>query len=305
MLNVAEKPQKSTLLKQVGTDYILQSPEKRAAEWLDKQVASVKGHPVTMIADLTPALASALLNRNDGNRKISERIVEGYARDILNGAWQFNGEPIIISSNGMLNDGQHRARAVKDADRTIQALFVFGVERETRTTLDQGKARTVGDYLGMHGHIYSQQLAASSGHAWQHLHVGRLSTAGSEKPTKTELLAFVEANPTLANSVEFIQRKGADTAGGRTMLAFCHWTFTNKAGRQKADNFIIALIEGAGLSYGNPILYIRNRLINERGRLRPNDRAELIFRAWNAFRRGETAVVRSLPVLGGKLPEVE
>jgi hypothetical protein len=65
--------------------------------------------------------------------------------------WSFNGEPVIISKDGLINDGQHRLRALVEANVSIPMLFVFGVDRDTRLTVDQGAARTAGDYLGMEG----------------------------------------------------------------------------------------------------------------------------------------------------------
>jgi hypothetical protein len=304
MLNVAERAPKAKLFKKDANQFITVSPEKRAADWLEDQVAKAGGKVTTQIVDLTPALARALLNRNEGNRKCSDAIVTQYARDMRNGAWQFNGEPIIVSADGRLNDGQHRSEAVIAADTTIQAIMVIGVARATRTTLDQGKMRSIGDYLTMEGHSNAAQLGTAASQAWQFSTFGKLATGSQSRPTKSEVMAFIDANPDIAASLTFIQRKGADAAGGRTMLAFCHWAFWQRAKlRRPADDFILALIEGAGLPLGHPILYVRNRLINERGRLRANDKAELIFRAWNAHRTNKT--VRSFQISGGKLPELE
>jgi hypothetical protein len=44
-------------------------------------------------------------------------------------------------------------------------------------------------------------------------------------------------------------------------------------------------------------------LVAERDRLRPNDRAELLFRAWNAHRTHQNPA--KLQVLGGALPTLE
>lgn len=54
---------------------------------------------------------------------------------------------------------------------------------------------------------------------------------------------------------------------------------------------------------GSPILYIRNRLQEQKRRLGPNARAELIFRAWNCSVRGES--IRTLPVHDADLPKLE
>lgn len=296
MLNVAEKATKATLVS-------MTSSEKQAADWLEGQIAKSKAKINTVVEVLTPALAQALLRRNDDNRRINDVLVENYARDMLSGKWHMNGEPIIIASNGLMNDGQHRCRAVIEAELAVPVVFVFGVDRESRTTVDQGRVRTVSDYLSMNGHSNTTNLAAAAGYIWQHTNRGALSSSGAQKPTKSEVLDLVQTHPNISRSVEFANRKGADAVGGKSVLAFCHWTFARQAGEEAANKFILALTEGAGLFDRDPVLYVRNRLIQERGRLRPNDKAELIFRAWNAHRRRE--LIRSFPILGGVLPVVE
>ena len=42
-------------------------------------------------------------------------------------------------------------------------MFVFGVERETRSTLDQGAARRTADYLQMSGMSYAIETATAAG----------------------------------------------------------------------------------------------------------------------------------------------
>lgn len=303
MLNVAEKADKASLLKRVGSEYITQSPDKRAATWLDTKVAESQSNILSFVSDLTPALAGILLSRNTANRKVKQGIVDRYSRDISNGAWQLNGEPLIISKSGQLNNGQHRCRAVVDANQAIPVLFVFGVERETRTTLDQGAVRTVGDYLGMNGYVNTLQLAAAASYIWQYKILSRISAHGGDKPTKSEVLDFVDEHPNIIESVNIVMQKGSDAVGGKSILAFCHWVFAQRAGKAAAKEFIEGLITGVGLPAKHPILYCRNRLISERGRLRPHDKGELIFRAWNAYRRNE--LIRSLVIAGGTFPKLE
>ena len=280
------------------------SPERNASLWLDDQIARAQNGVVTQVVDLSPALARVLLARNPDNRKISPNTVEKYARDMSNGSWSFNGEPIIISRDGHLNDGQHRCEAVLLSEATVPGILVIGTERESRLTVDQGKARMAGDYLGMNGHTDSVALAAAAKYIWQHQSFGRLSHQAQMSPTKGEVLNLVETTPTIAESLKRIQSKGSDAVGGRSVLAFVHWTFTRISGsRTDADIFVDALINGSNLGIRSPILYARNRLMAERGRLKPNEKAELIIRAWNATRRGDK--VASLPIKGGALPTVE
>lgn len=300
MLNIVEKPAAGNADKAA---FPTSSEYNRAAVWLDKEIDRAKKYVTTQVIELTPALASVLLERNPKNRNINPNLVESYARDIEHGKWRFNGEPVIVASDGNLNDGQHRCSAVVAADMPIQTVLIVGVARDTRTTLDQGRARTVGDYLAMDGQINVNNLGTAASLIWQHRTRGVLATGGSSKPTKSEILALIEEFPSIKESVQYLQIKGADAYGGKSMLAFCHWTFWHTVDRETANDFITKLVAGAGLLAKDPILYTRNRLVNERGRLRPNDKAELLFRTWNAWRRRE--MPRVLPILGGVLPVVE
>lgn len=303
MLSVAEKAPKASLLKKVGEEFVMQSPEKRAAVWLEDQIAKSQSNITTVVADITPALARVMMARNEGNRKINDGLVTSYSRDMANDAWHMNGEPVIVSKDGLLNDGQHRCMAVIEADRTIPAIFVFGVERATRTTVDQGRMRTAGDFLAMGGYTNTNALSAAAGYVWQHANFNCLTHSSRNRPTKGEIVGLIDTHPNIVKSLNKASVPGARTVGGYSMLAFCHWTFSRVSSPASADSFVEMLTGGAGLQNRDPILYVRNRLINERGRLRANDRAELIFKAWNSWRRKETA--HGFQITGGGLPKLE
>ncbi|MGV0879467.1 hypothetical protein V6767_20240 [Martelella sp. FLE1502] len=301
MRNVAERPAEGNKTSKIAS---VNSPDRNASLWLDDQIARAQGGVITQVVDLDPPLARVLLARNPDNRKVSANTIEKYARDMANGGWVFNGEPIIVSRDGKLNDGQHRCEAVLLADETIQAIIVIGTDRASRLTVDQGKARMAGDYLGMNGHTDSVALAAVAKYIWQHQSFGRVSHHSQLSPTKGEILELVATTPTIAESLKRIQKKGSESVGGRSVLAFCHWTFSRVTGsRTDADAFIDGLINGSNLGIRSPILYARNRLMAERGRLKVGEKAELIIRAWNATRRG--GKVSSLQIKGGALPTVE
>jgi hypothetical protein len=202
-----------------------------------------------------------------------------------------------------LNDGQHRCEAVIAAGRSIQVVLVLGTERETRLTIDQGKARMAGDYLGMEGFRDGLGLAACASYYWQYRHYSKLSQAQLQRPSKGEVLGVVRGHPGLVDSLAAVPTKGSDSVGGRGILAFCHYVFAQRTSSATANEFLEGLVKGAGLDARSPILYARNRLIEKRGRLRPNEKAELIFRAWGAWRRRETP--KTLVINDGVLPVVE
>lgn len=299
MASVAKKPLKR---KNAKSEYELLQEEKVAAGWLDKEVDKAKEKPVSGLVELTPALARVLMQRNPNNRHISSPIVEKFARDIINGSWVLNGESIILSADGLLNDGQHRCEAVILADKSIQTIMIVGVERDTRTTLDQGRMRTIGDYLSMEGHADSTALGAVASFAWQWKNYGNVTTTTRRKATKGELKAFVESNPRLAQSIDVVPAKGSNLVGGRPCLAFCRFAFSSLASKQDADSFIYHLISGENLRVGSPILYARTRLMSGQ-RLNIGEKVELIFRAWNAWRKDET--VKTIPLQGAELPLLE
>lgn len=299
MLNVV---QKAPLAQADISQFSAQSPNKRLAIWLENLVEKSKTKPVSQMVSLTPAMAEMLLGRNDKNRKVSARTVETYAHEIATGHWAFNGEPIIVSDSGELNDGQHRCLAVIEAQRPIDVILIVGIKRETRTTLDQGKTRTAGDYLSMEGMTNTNVLSAAANLAWQYRNRGMVVDGGSARATKSEVLDTVSENPGLIRSVGFVQTAAAKAVGGPTVLAAAHFIL-GTVNREDADYFIHSMMSGAGLKAGDPILYVRNRFVNERGALKTPAKIELIFKAWNAWKRREK--VTKFLISGGVLPVLE
>lgn len=276
---------------------------RRASIWLDAEVKRAQRGVTAQQVDLTPELADALLDRNPSNRKLKQTFVDRYTRDMLAGSWQFNGEAVIVSGDGALNDGQHRCAAVIKSGVTIPVILIVGVARETRTTLDQGATRIIGDYLAMEGFHYSKETGAAASYALQWGRAGLLASGPNSRPTKSEILNFVRATPSLVRSVEKFGSVKCNAIGGPSLLAFCYYACWSVSDKNAADEFFDPFVSGEGLKAGSPILYVRNRIMNERRTLRLNDRAELIFRAWNAFQRGQTRTL--FRVVGGELPMLE
>lgn len=299
MLKVLERPDER---KGETAPHQTISGTRKAAIWLAEQVSKSKGEISTSVIDLTPDLAAALLERNPSNRRISDTAVEQFARDIRSGNWAFNGEAIIVSGDGLLNDGQHRCTAVVLANKPIKVVLVIGAARETRTTLDQGKNRVFADYLSMEGHVGAPILAGAAYIAWQVEKYGFTTRSQGFRPTKGELMDFVAHHGGLERSVSRIPQYGVRKIGGRPVLSFCHWYLSKWANPTDAEFFIEKLITGHDLKRGDPILYVRNRLMNM-SEMTAAERVELIIRGWNIWRRGETA--SRIPLSGGKLPDVE
>jgi hypothetical protein len=155
----------------------------------------------TVVADVTPDLAERLLALNVENRPVrwngALRCVEAYAKAMQRGDWRINGEAIIVSSEGLLNDGQHRLHAVVASGMAVPMQITFGVDRESRHTVDQGAARTPGNILAMRGEANTNQLA----HAIQFMFCYDGQRVFGYRPSSDELLQVLDAHPHLRDAV--------------------------------------------------------------------------------------------------------
>ena len=307
MLNVAERPIAGKVENVPPRSFHTISELHRAQLWLDQKIANAGDKVTAELVTVTPELAEVLLSRNEGNRKIKQRRVDDFSRDIETANWKVNGEPLIVSRDGRLNDGQHRCAAVIQSKLPTDMLIVFGVAGETRDTVDHGVGRSPGDDLALHGLTNTVQLAAAARMVWRWREFGEIfhSGSGSRSPTRMEILHTVESLPGISKALSNVGAKGkkAKAIASISLLAFCHFAFRTVANDIDVTYFFDALTEGENLQRGDPILNARNRLIAERSVLSTGQKAELLFRAWNAYRAGETARV-AFRLSGGELPEL-
>jgi len=303
MLNVVESPAAGKTGRANTKLFNTISGTRAAALWLDEQIAQSNGKVTAIKVSLTPDLASVLLERNPSNRKIRTGKVDDFASDMEHGAWAINGEPIIVSSEGLLNDGQHRCAAVVQSKRAIETLMVIGVERETRTTLDQGENRKVADYLSMEGYANTNNLAATAKMLWQYRTYGYMSSNSKMRPTRSEVHTVVRDTPALVKALHAVDRKNARSLAPLSVMAVCHFLFSQMSRPDAVSYFFDALIDGASLDRGDPILNVRNRLMTDGRVMKQHEKVELLVRAWNAHRRGQTRIL--FRITGGELPLVE
>jgi hypothetical protein len=292
------------MLKELAQTAIFGHGDKRrrAELFFRERLARGEREPFSEKIELTPELATLILESNPDNRKLSAFKVENYARDIASGLWAFNGEGLIFSRNGQLNDGQHRCHAVIKAGKSLVTMAVFGVDRETRNTVDQGKNRTVGDYLSM-GHVKdASACAATAGLLWQFSKFGHVRYNSAYRPTPSELQEFFEANrSSIEESVSAITSKSSLLFGGRSFLAFCHVQIKNAAGYERATAFFSTLMTGENLHVRDPIYLARDRFL--RFRRRPlEEKVEVVFRAWNMHVTGRAF---GKIITNGALPKLD
>ena len=104
----------------------------------------------TVIETITPAKAENLLKKNDVNRELRDATVSTYALAMQIGEWAPDAnDPILISRDGTLLNGQHRLNAVIRAGIPVKMAIRYDVDPAIFAVLDQGAKRTMDDILAL------------------------------------------------------------------------------------------------------------------------------------------------------------
>lgn len=250
-----------------------------------------------------PGYAKYLLDEcNTHNRPLNQGTVARYARDMTAGRWNPNGNAIVLSTEGLLLNGQHRLAAVVKSGVTVQMLFGYNYDPAWQENMDVGRGRQFADTLALRGVLNSRGVAALARKVWAWERGERLDSI-RETPTRKELSEFLDRNPAIHASVAAVQRIRLPSTAP-TILGLCHWLFS-AIDADACETFFARLHDGANLDVGNPIYMLRKLLMEQRG-----DRAAIksgvatayVIKAWNAYRDGRT--VKTLRIrLRGDEPE--
>ena len=113
---------------------------------------------------ITPAVASALINRSVEhgvkNRKVNQKLVNRYAKAMLEGDWKINGKTVVLDEQGCILDGQHRLYACVQANVPFTTSFVENAPRDSFDTIDCGRPRSASQILEMEGIKYYNTIAS-------------------------------------------------------------------------------------------------------------------------------------------------
>lgn len=293
------------------------TPKTMAAQIKGKGKASVTksaalqaGQLEFSVETVTPEIAQEWLERNASNRNVRPRKILEFRRDMIGGNWRAVGDPIRFDLNGDLIDGQHRLLALVQAGEEMPGLafsfmVVRGVEPDDRVVIDTGTRRTAADQLKMAGYKNHALLAAAA--KWcamwdRNVIAGDLAARSA---THAEVLEYVEQNPALISITDTVNnrmRQHVDMPGGYIAAAYF---LCQRIDDSDAFEFFERLVDGVGLSSGDPILALRSRL-RELDKAHANLNGDawlsLVLRAWNARREGRTMRVLPLEKSGRPIP---
>jgi len=116
----------------------------------------------TKIVVVSPHLASRWLERNRRNRRVREDRVTRYAEQIEDGEWMLSPDAIAFDYNGSLINGQHRLKAIIEANEPAPFIVAIGLEPDAFKISDVGVKRTGGDILRIEGFKNPEELAAAT-----------------------------------------------------------------------------------------------------------------------------------------------
>lgn len=273
----------------------LKQPPHGSPAWFYTMVdaARTASAPTAHVVQLCPSLAQELLKQNPDNRSVRQTKLAQYSADMAAGKWTMNGEPIIISKDGQLNDGQHRCLAVIDANATVPALVVFGVERDTRLTVDQGGARSAGDFLGMEGVANASLVAAIARMVIAYERSKGEGLGGANHITSAEIRARVASDISLAGAATFGHTNWAYTRSfaAASIIGFAFYILA-RVDHSEARVFMERVSRGDGLKLKDPAHTVREKLrMDNYSRDR---KIAMIFKAWNFHRRHMKVAAASL-----------
>lgn len=236
------------------------------------------------IETITPEIARAYLSLSNGNRPLKQAKVAAYARDMISGSWQENGESIIFGLNNVLLDGHHRLTACIKSNRAFRSLVVRGILPEANKTIDMGASRSIADALSFHGYRNTNNITAVVA-ALVSLKNGRPRSASL---SSEEVFRFIKQYPDVEQAAVVASRKHLPRS-----QAICGaiWMVAKMNGEEeKADAFLDVLSSGVPSGPGCAAHALRERVMRDAlsSRSMPlRDHQKLVVAAWEKFRKDE------------------
>ncbi len=258
---------------------------------------------VTVKERITPDKAAALLSRNPTNRNIRPVKIVQMTSDLEAGRFVFNGESIIVSKDGLLNDGQHRLFACIKSGIAFDTILVVGADRETRYTIDTGSAKSAGDHLGIQGVHNSNTSAAIARMVLAWRLGGEKSWVQRNRISSSQQIQMVNSDPLVRRIAGWIdaQRSKFRNIINPSLVGFIYYLLAEKAPAE-ADIFMDQLRLGAGLDAHSPIFLAREKL--RQHRMNDYQRIETVIRAWNHWCVSPTTTISRLHIMD-KIPDIQ
>jgi hypothetical protein len=239
--------------------------------------------------------AEAVLAYNTGNRRVTRRKLDALGSQMRKGEFENTGEPIILSAEGVLNNGQHRLLAVVEADATVDMDVRFGIPRRAFTKTDTGAPRTGGDVLTIAGVANGGMV--SSAVRLLILYKRGLPDSIREFVTNDEIARAYEGWSGIAEAAQRVAAYNFPKGVRSTPLLATAYLASRSPGKTKLDAWLYTLATGLDASRDNPAYQLRERLMGgitapigtREGLL---ERFALMIKSWKLCAADETIPMR-------------
>lgn len=252
------------------------------------------------VLDVTRELALYWVRRhNQHNRNLRPMRRDSYARDMLAGVWDFNGDTLCIADDGTLVDGQHRLESVIESGVTLPFLVVEGLPMSTQDSKDLNAVRTLADQLKLANYVNPTMLAAVARKLCIIKHgMNGGGRTGHFSPTKREMRKFIDEHKHLiTRAVEVSLRSHAvGLPAAPSIIGTAYFLCAEKDAMAAELFFVTKLIESIGLGEDEPARTLQIRLATEANKTTGQMDPELVLRytilAWNHWRDGRETLER-------------
>jgi hypothetical protein len=252
----------------------------------DDLLERITGYSGTLTGIITPEIAEWLLKLNTSNRPLERRGVERFCKILKDGSWLNTGEPVIVSQEGVLNDGQHRLTAIYSAGVAAELDVRFGIAREAFHATGTGRKRTAGHVLSIEGYSNTSCQAAIA-RLLVHYDKGQMGNLSHVE--SGEILKVVNADDCICEIAAKIQRmKRGPTRTGP--FGFVLAIAARTAPIARVFEFADLVATGLGSDESAPTHRLHTRFYEaaqKKDRIIPLDVAILTVKAWNAWMEAE------------------
>jgi hypothetical protein len=231
------------------------------------------------VETIGPERAEEYLAANRGNRNIVQAHVAALARDIRNGQWMFNAQPICFARSGRLLNGQHRLSAVLEAEQPIEVLVMRNLPEEAFPTYDKQakKAPALDEMFEDFGD--KALISATAVLLWRR----ELRPEGepNARPTSSEIRDVIREHPELMRFRGFARK--LVRYGRASALVYAAYRII-RSNPTLGPLFLDRLETAANLPAGHIILRLRDRMIDLR-KADQNTQIDEILAAWERFQK--------------------
>jgi hypothetical protein len=178
--------------------------------------------PVSVVLEtITPELAKRYLEENKNNyRRLDQKTVRRYARDMAKGAWQdHHPQGIAFDWFGVLGDGQHRLAAIVLSGKSVVMWVHRGCDPRVFLEVDRCRRRTDADMIrnmGFREGVDTRRAAAVAHH---------ILTGGVGDDPGENVHCYAKAYEDLIGTF-VLELKKAVPSRAEVVAAFCKATST-------------------------------------------------------------------------------